>query len=250
MARTRTWSTTIPVDHTQIKNLPDSTRDLREDLEERVDGILAGFVNTGATNGLLLGRLLTVGTNNALTPGTGTAGAYDIYCLTTGSAMEMLGKDNAGNITRFTNAGKIYAPALGGTYPCTTQTELANMLPYIYPIGCIYTTTVSTNPNSVFGFGTWAAFGQGRFLLGDDGATYIAATTGGTATHTLTTAEIPAHNHTYELQDTASSDTPTRAKAVNNDGVDIEGTTNNAGGGGAHNNMPPYVVVYFWKRTA
>lgn len=38
----------------------------------------------------------------------------------------------------------------------------------VYPVGCIYTSTVSTNPATVFGFGTWAAFGAGRVLVGVD----------------------------------------------------------------------------------
>ncbi len=29
-----------------------------------------------------------------------------------------------------------------------------------------YTTTSSTNPNTVFGFGTWTAFGAGKVLVG------------------------------------------------------------------------------------
>ena len=32
-------------------------------------------------------------------------------------------------------------------------------LSQVYPVGCIYTSTVSTNPATVFGMGTWAAFG-------------------------------------------------------------------------------------------
>lgn len=38
----------------------------------------------------------------------------------------------------------------------------------VYPVGCIYTTIVSTNPATVFGFGTWSAFGAGRVLVGLD----------------------------------------------------------------------------------
>lgn len=41
-------------------------------------------------------------------------------------------------------------------------------LAQVYPVGCIYTTTTSANPATVFGFGTWAAFGTGRVLVGFD----------------------------------------------------------------------------------
>ena len=94
--RTRTWSTTIPVDHTQIKLGPTKVRDLRTDIEERVDDILAGFVNTGTTNGLLLARLLTVGTATSANPGTGTAAAVDIIGLTTGTMTEVVIRNSSG----------------------------------------------------------------------------------------------------------------------------------------------------------
>lgn len=125
----------------------------------------------------------------------------------------------------------------------------------VYPVGCIYTSTVSTNPGTVFGFGTWSAFGAGRVLVGfDSGQTEFDTVeeTGGAKTHTLTTPEIPAHVHnqtrlptstggvTSFTVDTSMSGTPATT------GVD----TGSTGGGGAHNNLQPYIVVYFFKRTA
>lgn len=62
----------------------------------------------------------------------------------------------------------------------------------IYPVGSIYTSTDSTSPASRFG-GTWERI-QDRFLL-TAGSTYAAGNTGGSATHTLTVAELPAHAH-------------------------------------------------------
>jgi hypothetical protein len=113
MARTRTWSTTIPIDHTQIKLGPTKIRDLRTDLEERVDGILAGFVNTGSTNGLLLGRLLTVGTANATNPGTGTAAAIDIFGMTTGTLTELVIRNSSGHEILATYQGRLQVGKLG-----------------------------------------------------------------------------------------------------------------------------------------
>jgi len=62
----------------------------------------------------------------------------------------------------------------------------------IYPVGAIYISTVSTSPATLFG-GTWEAMG-GRFLIGAD-STYQAGKAGGSATHTLTAAEMPSHGH-------------------------------------------------------
>ena len=69
----------------------------------------------------------------------------------------------------------------------------------LYPVGTIYqNATVSTNPATLLGFGTWVAIGTGKVLVGvasgdDDFGTL--GQTGGSKTHTLTTDEMPAHKH-------------------------------------------------------
>ena len=74
----------------------------------------------------------------------------------------------------------------------------------IYPVGSIYMSTVSTNPATLFGFGTWEAMPAGRVLLAQGksswGTTYNAGSTGGEATHQLTVGEMPAHNHIVSIQ--------------------------------------------------
>ncbi len=67
----------------------------------------------------------------------------------------------------------------------------------LFPIGAIYLTAGNTNPGTFLG-GTWVQIAQGRTLigvgtLGSD--TYTAGATGGAARVTLTTDEMPAHNH-------------------------------------------------------
>lgn len=66
-------------------------------------------------------------------------------------------------------AVKAYVDA-GGTASVTAL----RVLPYIFPIGAIYTATVSTNPVTLLGFGTWSAFGSGRVLIGAGTGTVIA----------------------------------------------------------------------------
>jgi len=60
-------------------------------------------------------------------------------------------------------------------------------LSFVFPVGCIYTTTVATNPGSVFGFGTWITYAAGRVLVGAGGAF---SGTGGSADATLV-----SHSH-------------------------------------------------------
>jgi microcystin-dependent protein len=88
---------------------------------------------------------------------------------------------------------------------------------------------------------------QGRFIFGVDG-THALGVNGGAETHTLTTAQIPAHNHAPGGGDLnfinqvssgggsgLSSGSILRARA----------TTSDTGGGGSHNNMPPFQGQYW-----
>jgi len=126
---------------------------------------------------------------------------------------------------------------------------------HAYPVGSIYTSISSTNPATLLGVGTWAAFGAGRTLVGLDASQTEFDTveeTGGSKTHTLTEAEMPSHTHTYKYSDQDQVEligsTITDISEVDEGGSTR--TTNSTGGGSAHNNLQPYITVYFWKRTA
>ncbi len=128
-----------------------------------------------------------------------------------------------------------------------------------YPVGSIYTSVVATNPATLLGVGTWAAFGAGKVMVGiDSGDTDFDTVeeTGGAKTHTLTTAEIPAHNHSASGggsgTDSGNANYPNGGVALYNSTSNTWNniTIGNTGGGGAHNNLQPYIVVYMWKRTA
>lgn len=123
-----------------------------------------------------------------------------------------------------------------------------------YPVGSIYHNgNVSTNPATIFGFGTWVQI-SGRVLVGLDGTQTEFDTlleTGGAKTHTLTTAEMPNHAHGTPVNNAGSgsyngSATTYSSNVANSNGI----ATTAVGGGGAHNNLQPYIVVYMWRRTA
>jgi hypothetical protein len=123
------------------------------------------------------------------------------------------------------------------------------LLTSLYPVGSIYcNNAVSTNPATLFGFGTWVAIG-GKVLVGLDGTTEFATLnqTDGEKTHTLTTPEMPAHTHNipYSGSDNPGIDAK-YAITQNNFGA----PTSSTGGGGAHNNLQPYLVIYMWYRSA
>ena len=155
----------------------------------------------------------------------------------------------------------------------------------IYPVGSIYMSTVSTNPATLFGFGTWEAMPAGRVLLAqgksDWGTTYEAGSSGGEATHQLTVGELPSHGHSASTN-TANLTGNANSIGINYDEVSVSGiisknrgndyggtnndhnktgflinashshtvTINNTGSNQAHNNLQPYIAVYIWKRTA
>jgi len=149
-----------------------------------------------------------------------------------------------------------------------------------YPVGSIYMSTVATNPNTLFGFGTWVTYGSGRVLISQDGA-YTAGSTGGSATTTLIEANLPSHSHSATFTGTAlgthdhyvgsndstagfGSDAGNREFVQNyNAGNGPATYTNpisagtpagsvsvgNTGSGTAFSNLPPYIAVYMWNRT-
>ena len=171
-------------------------------------------------------------------------------------------------------------PTLTGTpvaptaSPGTNTTQIATTafvttgLQAAYPVGSIYLSTVATNPNTLFGFGTWIAYGTGRMLISAD-ATYLAGTTGGSATTTLITANLPSHTHTATVTDpghnhtfttyanTAPQSGNTTQCAVNlttqttstaTTGISV--TNSSTGSGTAATTISPYIAVYMWNRTA
>ena len=143
------------------------------------------------------------------------------------------------------------------TQVATTAFVQAAMIA-VYPVGAIFISTVSTNPNTLFGFGTWAAFAAGRTLVGltsSDADFDTSGETGGAKTHTLTTAEMPSHQHdsAWGEQGTGEFGNAPNTSARGSASTDYDNNsyyTSAVGGGGAHNNLPPYIVTYMWKRTA
>lgn len=84
-------------------------------------------------------------------------------------------------------------------YPKTSADAIEGLkemiLGMMYPVGSIYMTTQDINPETVIG-GTWEKYAEGRTIIGAN-ATYPAGSTGGEATHKLSTAEMPSHGHGF-----------------------------------------------------
>lgn len=142
-----------------------------------------------------------------------------------------------------------------------------------WPVGSIYFSNKPDNPAAIMGGGVWTIWGAGRVPVGFSAADpefNAVEKTGGAKTHTLTTAEMPAHNHsgtttddglhhhsyfspkTATVKDGTTSTLGTLGSVVadtGDTGVHHHSLLmNNTGGDGAHNNLQPYITCYMWKR--
>lgn len=158
----------------------------------------------------------------------------------------------------------------------------AQLAEVFFPVGSIYSNTLGTNPNTLLGFGTWVAFGEGKFPISAD-ATYVSEATGGDKD-----AIIPTHTHTDSFYTSTDTHKHTQGQryysgygnTYNNYGSvvvsgagmtfgansssrsaytsdvshshTVHGAVTGAVGGESvtDKNMPPYIGVYMWKRTA
>lgn len=182
--------------------------------------------------------------------------------------------------TAIATKADLASPAFTGTPTAptasvgTNTTQLATAalvfaaMKAIYPIGSIYTNvSSSTNPATLFGFGTWVAL-EGVTVYGrssTDSTFGTAGSTGGSKdaivvshTHTATVTD-PGHTHTAvaksdETQDgngfNAASQGATYTATTNSatTGISVSNSTTGSSGTGA--NLPPFIVAYMWKRTA
>lgn len=133
-----------------------------------------------------------------------------------------------------------------------------------YAPGDIFVTTRAGNPAGLLGYGTWSQI-KDRFLLAA-GDSYAAGSTGGEAEHTLTTEEMPSHEHAVRQRKTSPTAVSSFYSNNYTSGSNEYGLTSAAkmvttgstdnlftlavGSSQPHNNMPPYMAVYMWLRTA
>ena len=154
------------------------------------------------------------------------------------------------------------------------------VLQALYPVGSVYSNATSgTNPNTLFGFGTWTAFGAGKVMVGLDSGDATFSTVGNTGgskdaivvshTHTATsTVTDSGHFHisgvpsdysggfgassigsTYQKAGTGTTSSSPNTNTVTT-GITVATSNSTTGSSATGANLMPYVVVYMWKRTA
>lgn len=185
-------------------------------------------------------------------------------------------------------AGLVPAPAEGtqtdyylsadGTWKKVQQRSVKEVIDIVHPVGSIWETTTTDDPNTLWAGTTWVKMDAGRVLVAagsytESGTTYTynLGDTGGEAKHQLTTDESPSHSHTASV---STDGAHTHRLPVSGSGgglglrlIDINGnssdwytdsngshshtvTISSVGGNGSHENRQPYLVINRWKRTA
>ena len=227
---------------------------------------LAVVATSGSYNDLSnTPNLATVATTGAYSDLTGTPNLATV--ATSGSYNDLTNKptiptktSELTNDSNFVASTSLATVAFTGSYndlsdkPIAPTPDISTIINAVYPVGSYYWNANSTSPATLFGVGTWTQItNQFIFAAGGD---YASGDTGGEATHTLTTAEIPNHNHkmheagNYYIY-TTESDQSVGPASGNGTLRSLDRTyTVRTGGGGAHNNMPPYLVAYCWRRDS
>lgn len=139
-----------------------------------------------------------------------------------------------------------------------------------HPIGSYYISDDNTPPQDIFG-GEWIRI-EGRFLFGrstNPTANQNVGDVGGEYSHTLTSEELPTHNHRgmfwnflangwqvdlnvgtigYGLQWKGVGGSLTEGGGLGDKNGNL--MTANTGDSQPHNNMPPYIMTNIFKRIA
>lgn len=188
-------------------------------------------------------------------------------------------------------AGLVPAPAKGtqtdyylsadGTWKKVQQRSVKEVIDIVHPVGSIWETTTTDDPNTLWTGTTWVKMDAGRVLVsagtytegeGDAAQTYTYALgdKGGEAKHQLITEELALHGHTGAMSSAGGHNHTIRIITEGQDQNAGQGGSNywsdrttswagdhahtlsiNATGGNvAHNNMQPYQAVNLWQRTA
>lgn len=179
-----------------------------------------------------------------------------------------------------TDSNQIATTAYVKAVTADLNTTITAAFRALYPVGTIYTNaTNNTNPATLLGFGTWAAFGAGRVPVGFNGGDALfdtAEKTGGSKDavvvshdHVGSTASSGVHKHELKKGGSvypstigigggnrpftldAGNDLPFSSANIDEAGAHTHTVTvDSTGESGVNKNVQPYITVYMWKRTA
>ncbi len=226
-----------PIDHSKFNTITSAVRNLARDIFERLE-ILLGDVDTGA------GRY----TISATAPTDPTPLEGDRWWDTTNKVMKVYDATAGGWYELDDKSGviKMYGGATaptgwmlcnGSAISRTTYAALFAVIGILYGAG---------DGSTTFNIPDL----RGRVAVGKSTDTEFdtLGETGGEKTHTLITAEMPAHTHKKSVADT-TMDLQNGSSYNNVYKTGLTASTESTGGGEAHNNLQPYQVVNFIIKT-
>ena len=172
-----------------------------------------------------------------------------------------------------------YYLSADGTWKKVQQRSVKEVIDIVHPVGSIWETTTTDDPNTLWAGTTWVKMDAGRVLVAagsytESGTTYTynLGDTGGEAKHQLSTDELAAHGHGVSCNTTGDhnhtvytkigyyggtgwsrhagseygyGDTTTSNSGSHSHTITIYST----GGNAKHENRPPYQVINRWLRT-
>lgn len=170
-----------------------------------------------------------------------------------------------------------YYLSADGTWKKVQQRTIKEVIDIVHPVGSIWETTTTDDPNVLWSGTTWVKMDAGRVLVSagtytENGTTYTynLGDKGGEAKHQITIEEMAPHTHgawmstagkhshkylvaksggsgqSADWADHAGDSWSTSANGEHSHQIGI----NNTGGGNSHENRQPYQVINRWKRTA
>lgn len=171
-----------------------------------------------------------------------------------------------------------YYLSADSTWKKVQQRTVKEVIDIVHPVGSIWETTTTDDPNTLWAGTTWVKMDAGCVLVSagmytESGTTYTynLGDKGGEAKHQLTTGELAWHthdascsangNHEHALAEYAGvkGHVHINSSLDTNGGGSASGTAGNhqhtitisgTGGNESHENRMPYQVINRWKRTA
>lgn len=178
-----------------------------------------------------------------------------------------------------------YYLSADGTWKKVQQRTIKEVIDIVHPVGSIWETTTTDDPNVLWAGTTWVKMDAGRVLISagtytENGTTYTynLGDKGGEAKHQITIEELVAHSHGISVANNGNHTHNVRRRLgytnssgeVSSWGVGVayyrldevsqasteysgthshKATANNTGNNKPHENRAPYMVINRWKRT-
>lgn len=191
-------------------------------LDNNVQSVASNFSGTSfPTSNLLVGMVCTRTDDNNNRYQLISDNPVTWQLLPSKSYVDGAVKDAVGKITTYTGAtstangtgGLVPAPTKGqqdtyylsadGTWKQVQQRTIKQVIDIVHPVGSIWETTTTDDPNVLWSGTTWVQMDAGRVLVSagaytENGTkyTYNLGDKGGEAKHQLTTGELASHSHT------------------------------------------------------